>query len=151
MVRRVVSIVAAVGLVSAALVLGATPADAGNGTTLTITKVVVGNPPPGTTFSVRIQCDGAVQVNIPFGDAGGQSGAVFINPASPSCSVSEPQDGNADSTTFACQAGVNVTCDTSTFEIDSGGAEVDITVTNTFVPPPPPAAEAVPAAPAFTG
>ena len=151
MVRRVVSIVAAVGLVSAALVLGSTPADAGNGTLVTVTKVVVGDPPPGTTFVVRIQCDGAVQLNLPFGDTGGQVPPSFINPASSECSVSEPEDGNADSTTFACQPGVNVTCDTSTFEIDSDGAEVSLTVTNTFVAPAPPAPAPVAAQPTFTG
>ena len=149
MVRRVLSIVAVVGLVAAGLVVGATPADAGRSLTVNVTKVVVGDPPPGTTFVVRIECELGGPLVVTF-DATGGTKSVAGSEIDISCSVSEPQNGNADSTTFACENVQNVTCDTSTFSIDDNPTEVNITVTNTFVPPPAPAA-AVPAAPTFTG
>ena len=146
-VRRVVSIVAAVGLVAAGLVVGATPAHAGTEFTANVTKVVVGDPPPGTTFVVRVQCNGSVEADVPF-DATGGTETVIINPTNLNCSVSEPQNGNANSTTFACENVEFVICDTSTFEIEDNEGEVNLTVTNTFVPAP---AAVVPAAPTFTG
>ena len=160
MVRRAVSIVAAVGLVAAGLVVGATQADAGvDIMVINITKVVEGEPPPGATFAVRIECDTRVR-RASFDAAGGVK-QVFFNILSPSCSVSEPENGNASSTTFACEPVKNATCDTTSFEGKGQNAEVNITVTNTFVAPPttttttgtaaPAAAEAVPATPTFTG
>ncbi len=151
-VRRVVSIVAAVGLVAAGLVVGATPADASESLQVNVTKVVVGDPPAGSTFVVRIDC-GTAFLDASFEAAGGFKELTFAGEGA-SCSVSEPQNGGADSTTFACENVSNVTCDTTTFKVDTFDAEVNITVTNTFSPPAPAAAApaaAVPAAPTFTG
>ena len=156
MVRRVVSILAVVGLVAGALVLDATPAHAMPELSVKVTKVVVGDSPVGLTiFTVLLRCDQGNPVQFLFDFEGGMDSAAF--PADGNCSVSEPGDGNADSTTFACDAVSDVTCNTSTtFSIDGGGAEVNITVTNTFAPPSAPeaepaAAEPVEAAPTFTG
>ena len=147
--RRSLGIVAAVGLLAAVLVAGATPADAGGEfLSVDVTKVVVGDPPPGSTFVVRNDCESAA-VDASFEAAGGFKELTFANEGS-SCSVSEPQNGGADSTTFACQPLENVSCDTTSFVVDEFDAGVSITVTNTFVPSPPPAA-AVEAAPTFTG
>ena len=145
----------AIGLVAAALVVCVTvivavPGSASAGfenLTVKITKVVVGNPPSGASFLVQIQCNGTLQAEANFDAAGGMETVMFDSDEE-DCSVSEPENGSADSTAFACEAVSNVTCDTSTFEIETSPSEVNLTVTNTFVPP---AAAPVPAAPTFTG
>ena len=149
--RRAIGLVVAM-LVACVTVIVAAPGTASAGfapVRVNVTKVVVGDAPPGTTFVVRIQCDGTPQADADFDATGGMQVKSFVA-VSPFCSVSEPENGGANSTTFACESR-DLTCDTSTFVIIRPDAEVDITVTNTFVPPPPPAAAAVPAAPTFTG
>ena len=87
--------------------------------------------------------------DLHFDATGGSKSAVSFDPADGDCVVTETQSGGANSTTFACQPVQNVICFTNTFELESGEAIADITVTNTF-PEAVPAA-AVPAAPTFTG
>ena len=160
-VRRVVSIVAAVGLVATGLVLGATLADAGPGpNSIVVTKVVQGPVPPGTTFIVDVDCDEDAFDNQAMFPATGGSEVILVGlGVDQTCTVAETQTGGAVATTFACQVtdvGVNdpPTCQgtNAAVSLNSLDSEVTITVTNTFVPPPEPAAaEPVEAAPTFTG
>ena len=152
--RRPIGLIVAT-LVACVTVIVVVPgtASAGLGNiTVNITKVVVGDPAPGATFLVRIQCNSTIEADESFDATGGME-TVMFSADEPDCSVSEPENGGANSTTFACQPVNQVICDTNTFDLQQGGAIVDITVTNTFVPAPPPAAAAAPVEtqPAFTG
>ena len=149
--RRAIGLSAAT-LVACATVIVVAPGTASAGfdnTTVNVTKVVVGDPPPGTTFVVRIECGTVLVADLQFDATGGSKSAASFAAADGDCLVIETQSGGATSTTFACQPVQSVICDTNTFELESGGAIADITVTNTF-PEAVPAA-AVPAAPTFTG
>ena len=141
--------------------LGAAPVAAQTTTipelaTLTVTKTVVGTPPPGTTFMLHLTCVGierpsAVDSNIPqavaydedieFGPAGGSKDFEFTGGSS--CDVTETDDGGATSNSGP----VNVVIDSPT--------EFNAEITNTFVAAttaaPPAAVAAVAAAPTFTG
>ena len=145
LVACVTVIVVAPGLASA----GFDPA------TVNVKKIVVGDPPAGTTFVVRIECGKVLVADLTFDATGGMQSADSFNPADGDCVVSEPQDGGANSTTFACEPVQNVICDTTSFELESSEAEANITVTNTFPEAEPEAepaaAEPVAAEPAFTG
>ena len=155
--RRVVSIAAAVGLVAAGLVVGATPADAGTPNFLVVTKVVHGPVPPGTEFTVDVDCtENMFDEELTFPATGGTMQVNAGEGVENTCTITEPQTGGASTTTFACQVtavgAVNpATCqgtNIAAFAAVSADWQVTITVTNTFVPAP---AAAVPAAPTFTG
>ena len=162
-VRHFVSIVAAVGMVAAGLGVGATPAEAGDPNSILVIKVVQGPVPPGTQFTVDVECtDNSFDTQLVFGPSGGSQPAILsFGPIT--CTVTEPQTGGASATTFGCQVtdpgSPPATCQgTNTAVFPGNDRAVTITVTNVFIPPPAPgpeagpaAAEAVEAAPTFTG
>jgi hypothetical protein len=154
--------------------------------TLTIVKTVDGPVAEGTTFTVSVDCTNDV---IDDGDGGTNSTTVEFDstgqPTTPdvidlvfdvegSCTVTEPENGGASSTTFACEGGATVApASVAPVCPEAGPVEDDIvvnksypaieatvTVHNTFVaapiittPPPSgpqPAAQIV-AKPTFTG
>jgi hypothetical protein len=121
----------------AALVVGATsvvtlfaavsPAHAGVTTipevaTLTITKVVQGDVPAGTTFTIRAVCEGSGEHELAFGADGGQQQIVFTE--ADQCDITEPDDGGSLSTTGLGE--INI----------SEPIEYSRTVVNTFAPAP---------------
>jgi hypothetical protein len=77
---------------------------------LTVSKVVVGTIPAGTTFTVTVDCEGNIfgpdgnQATIVFDAQGnvvsGDATTVFGDPGD--CTVTETQNGGAESTTYAC-------------------------------------------------
>jgi hypothetical protein len=116
---------------------------------ITVTKQVVGNPPAGTTFTVKVDCDGEQDdKTLTFGETGGTKSFERESSGPLECEVSEPGSGGATSVEFACDAHDNAECDNrnsfTLFDDRSGDddAKVDITVTNTFP---------VVLAPTFTG
>ena len=119
---------------------------------VTVTKAVVGSPPPGTTFTVEIDCDGEQDDKVlTFGETGGTETIERESFESLECEVTETQTGGAASVDVACDAGEDAEClGPDSFELfddaDDDGSEVHITVTNTFA-----AAAAVLAEPTFTG
>ena len=145
------------------------PASAGRtAATLTVTKTVVGTPPPGATFVVNVLCveeappgttlpvifsggssrasglsETVYDDDVVFGPSGGSEEFIFFSEAT--CTVTEVDDGGADSSTGPVVV-----------VIDSD-ARFTAEIVNTFDPDPKttaapiPAAEAVVAVPAFTG
>ena len=161
-----------VAVLAAALL---TPASAGAGdipiATVTIEKVVVGDAPDDAEFTVVAECIGTEGVQLMFGPDGGSESADGFETEF-DCTVTETDDGGASSVSYSCEAvGLpqDVQCDSDdSFQIDANDlnddASVTVTVTNTFDPEPTTtvapttvaptttaAAQAVTAAPAFTG
>jgi hypothetical protein len=157
--------------------IGAAAAPGGAGAvitnTVTIVKEVVGTPPVGTTFSVQVDCGGALPPPVTF-DANGNllsATATFHPGPTSTCTVTETASGGASSVGYGCvSAGngpngsdpdgslVDCTSDNVVHFTDVIGDSATITVTNTFVPTPTtttppttPAPQAVQAAPTFTG
>ena len=131
--------------------------------TLTVKKVVTGVVPPGTTFTVSVECvtDSNAPVVITF-DAQGDptsGNSTFTVPRIPvTCTATETVTGGAQSVSYTCVVGsgsTDTTCPTRqsvTFGADSSGASATITVTNAFPPPPPPPPPPpVVVSPRFTG
>ena len=150
-----------------ALSLSAGPAGAGADNTLVVTKVVEGNVPPGTTFTIDVTCEGeSMEIQdfeFEFGADGGSDSAT-VNAVPQECTVTESESGSASAVSYACEViepgpGEAECLSDRTFSIpgSGGGAEIEFTVTNTFEEPPPPppqpaaAPEPVAAAPTFTG
>lgn len=144
---------------------------------VTVVKVVDGPVAPGTTFTVHITCDNAlsggvgasalVDQDITFGSDGQPTSpdTVAVG-AGVACTTTETLNGGATSTTYACEIardqsdqGTLASCGVDAKTVEFGdvlGDTATITVTNHFPAAPPiqpvtPAAQAVQAAPAFTG
>ena len=146
--------------------------------TLTVTKVVTGAVPPGTTFTVRVECTGiapaaaggnattpsSVKAQAPVqtstitfnaqGDPTPPASNVVTPPNVPSdCTVTETATGGAQSVSYTCAVGsgnIDTNC-TNSQSIHLGAdssGNNTITVTNAFPPPPPPP---VVVSPRFTG
>ncbi len=146
---------------------------------VTVVKVVDGPVDPNTTFTVGVDCTqlglsgsagttAAQHTDIIFDWTGQPKGPSTVNVgAGVACTATETVNGGATSTTYACdierapaQAAQtfqsNCTADNAARFDDVLGDTAIITVTNTFPAAPPiqpivPAAQAVQAAPAFTG
>lgn len=162
-------------VIGAVAVLWPGVGQAGRPVTLEVTKSVVGTVPPGTTFTVQIDCDvtkgadegGPTTQTIEF-DAGGGTQSITVPQFQPTCTVQElDTDGF-----FVLYSGGADSDDTCTFA-DNGDSigvsfpgaqlcqveilnEVDSVtepppVTPPPPPPPPPPAEPAPLQPAFTG
>ena len=169
----VVSAIAFGGVVASALPSGA-GAPAVN--TVIIEKEVTGDVPAGTTFTVEVLCSSilgpgasaVLPVEVTF-DADGDptSDNSITTPAGTKCTATETATGGATSTAYACDMVRgptdddppflgNCTEDNEATFTDVIGDTATITVTNTFPTAPPdepitPVAQAVQAAPAFTG
>jgi hypothetical protein len=166
-------ILAAIGLVAATVAALAAPASAGENLNVQVHKVVVGNAPPGTTFTVHYACsDGGPSGDLSF-DATGDPAPVnsnFFNAGVPgtTCTITETATGGATTVAYACEDdGVNASCAPSGNEVtfdspESTSNNVTFTVTNTFdaatpttspssAPPEPEAATAVAGVPRLTG
>jgi len=138
--------------------------------TLTVKKVVTGPVPPGTTFTVSVQCvtDDNGPVVITF-DAQGNPTSVnstFTVPTTPvTCTATETVTGGAQSVSYTCAVASGVvstpgasegaaslapptTCHTQQSVSFGPLNSATITVTNAFPPPPPPP---VVVSPQFTG
>jgi len=95
----------AVALATAAL---AAPSGAGeqDAAPLTIEKVIVGTPPPGTQFVVEFNCENGNntldQVTFDeFGEPVGPNTTFFLDPDE--CAPTETQTGGASSVSYACE------------------------------------------------
>ena len=153
--------------------------------TLDVTKVVEGDVPPGTTFTVEVVCPfidgpptdstavdseewggvpegagGDIEETLTFGEEGGTQTVEDIGFLNRNCTVTETEDGGAESVTATGGADNSGACDvtpgTTTAEIEFGGPTTcEVVVTNTFPtepePEPAPAAAAVTVGPTFTG
>ena len=154
---------------------------------LVVTKIVEGPVPPGTEFVVEVDCSSPIKTGagaegfddpdpIVFGEEGG-SETIQIPPFVDECTVTETDDGGASSVVYGGEDnGCDITATDSDVTADfpgfapgadpSGGpppivgVTCEVTVTNTFDPPPEPApaaqpaanaAAAVPVGPRFTG
>jgi hypothetical protein len=145
---------------AAAFVLGVSVIPAGAGDLpiqpIHVTKVVEGPVPEGTEFEIVVECEGVqgptVSETLTFPATGGNQ-VVGGGGPSHDCTINETVTGGATTVAYDCVPFENVTCDPSgqAFSFSSDFAEVEITVTNTFVPPEPPAAEPLVVGPAFTG
>jgi TolB protein len=120
---------------------------------VTVTKAVVGTPPPGTTFTVEIDCDGDQDDKaLTFGEAGGTKTIEREGFGPLECEVAETQTGGAATIEVACSAVENAECgdEPGSFELfeddDGDDTRIAITVTNTFPAPAPVVVE-----PTFTG
>lgn len=148
------------GALTAAIVA---PAGAGApAENITLTKVVVGAAPAGTEFTLHSHCvAGATTIdqNFTFPAAGSQS---FIPPDTGSggvCTITETASGGATTTGFTCTPGTGSpgcsapSATQALVDYADTAFTATVTVTNTFptTPTTVPAAEAVRAAPAFTG
>jgi hypothetical protein len=124
--------------------------------TIEIVKVIDGDEPEGVTYAVALECDdpafstsGPLTPFSPFTHSRDAAGGDV------SCTLSEPEDAGALSTTIECEvlsgSGSCVEGDSVSFVADQSGG-VRFTVTNSFPdiepPPPPPVVDATPA---FTG
>jgi hypothetical protein len=151
-------ILAAIGLVAATVAALAAPASAGQNLNVQVHKVVVGNAPPGTTFTVHYACsDGGPSGDLSF-DASGDpvpANDNFFNANVPgtTCTVTETGTGGATTVAYACEDdGINASCAPSGNEVtfdspDQTSTSVTFTVTNTFAEPTPGTTPAGPAAP----
>jgi hypothetical protein len=136
--------------------------------------VVTGVVPPGTTFTVSVQCRTTNAVSttattapvhaamigpvvITFdsqGDPTSGNSTFTIVQLDLTCTATETVTGGAQSVSYTCAVGSgsnDTTCPTQqsvTFGPDASGASATITVTNAFPPPPPPP---VVVSPQFTG
>lgn len=184
--RSVKALLVVVLVVAGGLMVAPSIADAAKvpTATLVVTKVVEGPVPAGTEFTVEVDCpaipvtdaQGSVEADPegPFpnprtltftADGGSQSLDMFPTEA-PDCTVTETDDGGADTVTYAAgdaTADCTVTpgADSATVSILLDGVaqtSCEVIITNTFpepLPEPPPAAQ--PAAvtqgvqPGFTG
>lgn len=119
---------------------------------LTITKVVVGDAPADATFVIVLDCgedniindglggNGESLMEFEFGPDGGSQTVGFNGPGE--CWVIEVVDGGAFDTVYDCVA-VGTDCTVGDegsvlVEIFSESQSVDVTVFNSFEPPPPP-------------
>jgi len=151
-------ILAAIGLVAATAAALAAPAAAGENLNVQVHKVVVGNAPPGTTFTVHYACsDGGPSGDLSF-DASGDpvpANDNFFNANVPgtTCTITETGTGGATTVAYACEDdGINASCAPSGNEVtfdspDQTSTSVTFTVTNTFAEPTPGTTPAEPAAP----
>ncbi len=126
------ALLAAVAVAAGLPLVGGTPGGAGVlPDSLTVNKVVTGAVPPGTTFTVSVECVGADSTGatapssssttststrvhsqvtatptvITFNAQGDPTpaGSNFVNPTAPStCTVTETANGGASSVTYAC-------------------------------------------------
>jgi hypothetical protein len=134
------------GTMMLATAVVARPADAQPAPTPTpvdVWKLIEGEAPEGTTFSVEFDCavepDGVV-VEISFDGEGTETVPL---PNGVECTVSEPEDGGAD----------RVEIEPETFVPDNTGERLTVTVTNYFDADPLAAEVPLPVelAPNFTG
>jgi hypothetical protein len=179
--RNAVRILVVAAFAAGAIALAAVPGGAGGlvSNTFTVVKHVSGPVPPGTTFTVEVTCEGTLGIGaqapaptvIHFDATGAATDDNSLTvSAGQRCTATETVNGGATSTTYACAITRGSTDDEgppflgncgpddnqATFG-DVIGDSATITVTNTFPTPTPPlqpitpAAQAVQAAPAFTG
>jgi hypothetical protein len=101
---------------------------------LDVLKNVIGEPAPGTEFTIFVNCDGADFDQFLLFDEFGNltSGTTPITgiPLGTECTVSETEDGGADSVTYDPDGGTPF--DPPTVTIDAESDTVTVTVTNTF-------------------
>jgi hypothetical protein len=151
-------ILGAIGLVAVTVAALAAPASAGQNLNVQVRKVVVGNAPPGTTFTVHYACSGGGPSGDLSFDATGDAVPAndnFFNASVPgtTCTITETGTGGATTVAYACEDdGINASCAPSgneaTFDSpDQTSTSVTFTVTNTFAEPTPGTTPAGPAAP----
>ncbi len=112
-----------------------------------VTKAVVGTPPPGATYKVKVDCDGEQDDKVlTFGEAGGTQTFERESSEPLECEVTETVTGGAGTVAIICADAENAECKQggkfALFDDSGDDTTIDITVTNTF---------AVVAEPSFTG
>ena len=112
-----------------------------------VTKAVVGTPPPGATYTVKVDCDGEQDDKVlTFGEAGGTQTFERESSEPLECEVTETVTGGAGTVAITCADAENAECKQggkfALFDDSGDDTRIDITVTNTF---------AVVAEPTFTG
>lgn len=158
--------------VGAVAVLWPGVGQAGTPVTLEVTKSVVGTVPPGTTFSVQIDCDvtegagegGPTTQTIEF-DASGGTQSIQVPQFQPSCTVQE-LDTEGFQVFYSGGADSDDTCtfadNGDSIGVSFPGAQLcQVEILNEAdsvtepppptPPPPPPAAEPTQIQPSFTG
>jgi hypothetical protein len=166
--RRILILAALVaGLAGALLAPSGAGAQVIPTATLDVTKVVEGEVPPGTTFTIEVSCpaivkgpptdDAAVDAEdwgggpegtedieetLTFGEEGGTQSVEGITIATQHCTITETDTGGAEAVTTTAGAGdpddCNVTPGTTSGEIDFDDATTcEVIVTNTFPEPEP--------------
>jgi hypothetical protein len=179
--KQSIRIFAVVAMAAGALGFAALPSGAGSLriNTVTVEKEVDGPVPTGTTFTVELVCESQVVPHaeaptpeiITFNASGtATSENTFPVGEGMVCTATETDDGGATTVAYACDVtdGKPAVCsDDNQVSFDSLEDDATITVTNTFTAAPTtttttttttvplapvtPAAQAVKAAPAFTG
>ena len=139
MVRRTLALAVLLAVAFSGLV--PSPAQGGErGNVINVTKVVEGDVPAGTTFTIEVTCnsDGGTDVTPLVFDAAGGTQTVTA-PTIGDCSAEETDDGGAITVTYACRIddpgnqNEPSTCQGDrTVQIDARETEATITVTNTF-------------------
>ena len=131
------------------------PAGAGKriGAQIDVEKVVVGTPPPGTTYAVVLTCDDGQVFPLTFNGPDAQVVTVLLSEPGMICTVTEPGTGGASSVSFACADDPTSTECQSPNSIELvEPADGGFTITNTFDPSTPVTpATPVPGTPRFTG
>jgi hypothetical protein len=165
----VVGVVAVAAVGTAALGAGAGAPVRTN--SVTVVKVVDGPVAANTTFTVAVECADILDdvgttavshTDITFDSTGQPTSPDTVNvDAGTECTATETVDGGATSTAYACElepepGDAECTASDTVVFSDVNDAVATITVTNSFptavpIQPITPAAQAVQAAPAFTG
>jgi hypothetical protein len=118
---------------------------------VTVKKVVVGTPPEGTEFKVKVDCDTDDETLTFDADGGTKDVDVASSDGPVECEVIETGTGGANHIVITCDEGDNAECDGDSFTLfnddSSADSDVEITVTNTFDP----TAAAIVVQPTFTG
>ena len=95
---------------------------------LIVTKDVVGNAPPNTTYTVEVECLKGNTATLTFTGDGSKSAGLI--PEGDTCTVTEIDDGGADRTTVRVNAGAPTNSHTTSIVI---GVSNEVTFTNTFL------------------
>jgi hypothetical protein len=151
--KRLIRFLAVVAVTGSLIGGFPTPSEAGGDVSLTVEKVVVGTVPPGTSFTVDLNCgtvpnEGATAIT--FDDEGNAqppgSNVVTWGPAlggSFDCTPTEQAPAGA-TVTYSCTDSTQATtCDdagpqTEPIVVSVGGTgSVTLTVTNSYPDPPP--------------
>src|SRR4051794_19361930 len=175
--RSTVRILVVMALALGAVALAAIPSGAGATPTNTVIveKHVTGPVPVGTTFTVEVNCESELTpvaqapTVITFDATGAATSDNSVTTSAGTvCTATETEDGTAVAVAYQCTMEHGATDDEAPFLgnctgdneatfTDVIGDTATITVTNSFATPPPnqqpitPVAQAVQAAPAFTG
>ena len=140
--HRIAAVAAIATLAAAAVSAGiATPGGAqaiDNQVHLTVNKVVAGNQPAGTQFTIDISCsrngDPPTSSSVVMNGPGNVAEADYLLDGPVVCTITEPATGGATAS-FDCSTTGNAQCNGNVVTFVNGGSTGTVTVTNTFSDP----------------